>query len=108
MTTSDFDRSSRQQQVIAAVWKKMLTLETLARAPQLWVEFDSAFNTDLQIEDAIQLAYFAQGLDPEQIRSHHFDPSLTRDWTTSQGAQVLLPKTDEIRAYILDLVSPPG
>ena len=108
VTTSDFDRSSRQQQVIMAVWKKMLTLETLARAPQLWSEFDSAFNTDLQMDDAIQLAYFAQSLDPEQIQSQHLDFSLTRDWTTAQGAQVLLPKTDEIRAYILELVAPPG
>jgi hypothetical protein len=54
---------------------------------------------------AIQFAYFVQGLDPEHVRSVSPDYELTRGWTTSEGAQVLLPETEAIQQAILDLVS---
>jgi LCP family protein required for cell wall assembly len=105
VTSDDFDRSTRQQQVLFALWKKALTLETLARAPQLWAQFDEAFDTDLGMTEAIQLAYFVQGLDPNSVQTKHLDYKLTRAWTTSDGAQVLLPQTEAIQQEILNLLS---
>lgn len=105
MTSNDFARSARQQQVLFALWDKVLTVETLARASQLWEEFDESFDTDLSLKEAIQLAYFARSLQPDQIDSAHFDPRLARAWITPQGAQVLLPQTEEIRQEVLALVA---
>jgi LCP family protein required for cell wall assembly len=104
VTTGDFDRSARQQQVLFALWKKALTLETLARAPQLWAQFDQSFDTDLAMVEAIQLAYFAQSLDPDSVQTQHFDYRLGRAWTTPDGAQVLLPQTEAIQQAVLDLL----
>jgi LCP family protein required for cell wall assembly len=106
VTTSDFDRAARQQQVLLALGQKTLTFEALARAPQLWAEFNGAFQTDLTMTEAIQLAYFVQGIGVDQVHSMHLDYRMTRDWTTPEGAQVLLPQTEDIRRAILDLVSP--
>jgi LCP family protein required for cell wall assembly len=106
MSTNDFDRSARQQQVLFAIWNRALDLETLTRAPQLWTEFNSAFSTDLTMTEAIQLAYFVQKLDPEQVRAAHVEYALVREWTTPEGAQVLLPQTEGIRQAVLDLVAP--
>ena len=106
VTSSDFDRSTRQEQVLFAVWGKALTLDALARAPQLWTEFNDAIETDLSITNAVQLAYFIQGLDPDEVRNEHIDYRLARSWTTAQGAEVLLPQVEDIRRVTLDLVAP--
>ncbi len=105
VSTNDFDRNSRQQQVLFAVWKKALTVETLAQAPQLWAEFSTSFETDLAMTEAIQLATFVHGLAPAQVKSQSLDYHFVREWTTPDGAQVLLPQTQEIRHAALVLVS---
>jgi LCP family protein required for cell wall assembly len=105
VTSDDFDRSYRQQQVLFALWNKMLTLETLKRAPQLWTEFNESFQTDLGMAEAAQLAYFVQGLDPGSVKTKRLDYKLARAWTTSDGAQVLLPQTEAIQQAVLDLLS---
>jgi LCP family protein required for cell wall assembly len=107
VTSNDFDRSTRQQQVLFALWEKTLTLETLKRAPQLWAKFNEAFKTDLGMAEGIQLAYFVQGLDPDSVETRHLDYKLARAWTTPDGAQVLLPQTDAIQQAVLDLLSIP-
>jgi LCP family protein required for cell wall assembly len=103
ITTNDFDRSARQQQVLFALWQKALTLENIGRAPKLWTEFRGYFETDLNVAEAVSLAYFLHELEPDEVRTKHLNFRLTRSWTTTQGAQVLLPRTKEIQAVVLDL-----
>ena len=108
ITTDDFDRSRRQQQVLLALWRKMFTLETLLQAPTLWAEFNDSFETDLTMVEAVQLAYVAWGIGPESVRTKSLDYRTARPWRTPRGAQVLLPQAEEIDKIILDLLSPPA
>lgn len=103
-TTSDFDRSHRQQLVLKALWKKALTPETIARAPQLWEAFRGTFETDIALNDAVELAKTFQGIDPEGIKSVNLGFDTAHSWTTPQGAQVLLPDTPAIQQIILQLL----
>jgi len=103
-TTSDFDRSHRQQLVLKALWKKALTPETIARAPRLWEAFQGTFETDIGLNDALALAKTFQDLDPESVRSVNLGFDTAHPWTTPQGAQVLLPDTPAIQQIILELV----
>jgi LCP family protein required for cell wall assembly len=107
MTTSDFDRSRRQRQVLVALWEQAFTLETLAQAPQLWATFGDAFETDLTVAQAVQLAHLVYGIEPSSVHSKSLDSATVRPWTTPQGEQVLLPQTDAIRQLLLDLLSLP-
>jgi LCP family protein required for cell wall assembly len=107
MTTSDFDRSRRQRQVLVALWEQAFTLETLTQAPQLWATFGDAFETDLTVAEAIQLAHLVHGVEPSSVRSKSLDSATVKPWTTPQGEQVLLPQTDAIRQVLLDLLSLP-
>lgn len=104
MLTSDFDRSRRQQQVIKALWKQAFTVRNLGRAPALWKALDGAFETDLKLVDVLWLASRLQGIDPDDIQSKNLGFDTTRPWTTSQGAQVLLPQTEAIQQIIIDLI----
>jgi LCP family protein required for cell wall assembly len=108
MTTDDFDRSRRQQQVLLALWRKVFTWDTLIQAPTLWAEFNDSFETDLTMVDAVQLAYVAWGIGPDNVRTRNLDYRVARPWRTPRGAQVLLPQTKEIDQIILDLLSPPA
>ncbi|MBN1579640.1 MAG: LCP family protein, partial [Anaerolineae bacterium] len=104
MLTSDFDRSRRQQQVLKALWQQAFTLRNLKRAPALWRALDGAFETDITMVDAIWLASVFQGVDPGDVQSKSLGFDTARPWTTSQGAQVLLPQTEAIQQVIVDLV----
>jgi LCP family protein required for cell wall assembly len=107
MTTSDFSRSARQQQVLLAIWKKALTLDTLKRVPKLWQEFQDSVDTDLSTKELLQLLYFAHELEPEQVRRAQLGENAVYGWTTPGGAQVLLPRTEAAQQIVIDLVSTP-
>jgi LCP family protein required for cell wall assembly len=105
-TTSDFDRSRRQQKVLMALWKQAFTLETLGEAPYLWATFSGVFETDLTKAEAVRLAHLVYGVEPHNVRSARLDAATVTPWTTPQGAQVLLPQTDAIHRVIVELLSP--
>jgi len=105
ITTSDFDRSHRQQQVLLALWRTALKPENLIKAPRLWAEFKDSFETDMSMIQAVQLAYVCYGIGLENAHSRHLGYDTTRPWTTPQGAQVLLPRPEAIEQIISDMVS---
>jgi hypothetical protein len=78
----------------------------LLQAPTLWAEFKDSFETDLTMVEAVQLAYVAWGIGPENVRTRSLDYRTARPWRTPRGAQVLLPQTEQIDQIILDLLSP--
>jgi LCP family protein required for cell wall assembly len=106
MTTNDFDRSRRQQQVMMALWKKALTPKTLIRAPKLWDKFEDSFDTDLTMLEAVRLAYTLQNIGQENVRTRHLDFTTATPWSTPGGSEVLLPQKDAIQRIILELLSP--
>jgi anionic cell wall polymer biosynthesis LytR-Cps2A-Psr (LCP) family protein len=104
MTTSDFDRSERQQEVLMALWRQAFTMETLVKAPQLWGEFSDSLETDLTMVQAVQLAYYVHGIGLENVRAQSLNVTTARPWTTPGGAQVLLPDAQAIHEIVMDLL----
>jgi len=79
-TTSDFDRASRQQQVIMAIREKTLAGDALSSPRTIKKLYDSIsknMNTDLSLRELIALASFAKGFDTSNVLSKviHDDPS---------------------------------
>ncbi len=107
MTTSDFDRSRRQRQVLLALWQQAFTVEVLDQLPELWAAFNESFATDLGVGEGIQLAQAVAGLDVQNVRSGNLNAAVEQ-WTTPEGTWVLLPHPDDIRQAILDLLSWPA
>jgi LCP family protein required for cell wall assembly len=97
----DFDRGRRQQEVILAVRDQIVKLNQLprliARAPVLMETLDEAVQTDLGLEQAIQLAQLAVEIDPDQIVTALIDHNYTSAWETPDGAQVLIVNRDSMR-----------
>jgi len=105
-STNDFDRSRRQRKVLMALWDQTLTLNIIPRLPELWWTMANGFQTDLSLDQVINLAYVGVQLEPQRILSRAIGASHVQGWMTPQGAAVLLPQQDKIRTFLENYYTP--
>ncbi|MCK4472868.1 MAG: LCP family protein, partial [Anaerolineae bacterium] len=109
---SDFDRLQRQQQVIMAVRDKVLRFELLPqllpKLPELLKTVGDAVQTDLQLDEMLNLVQLAGQIGDEHVKTAVIDSSMTVPTTTPNGAQVLIPIRDEMRAVVDEIFAAPG
>ncbi|MGA9534245.1 MAG: LCP family protein [Anaerolineales bacterium] len=101
--SSDFDRLRRQQEVITAIFQKVLTLNGLSRVPELYRQFNSMVETDIGLQQAIRLLPLASHLanNRQELRRITIDRSMATGWRVPySGAAVLLPQWDTIEATL--------
>jgi len=106
-STSDFDRSYRQQQIILAVRDQALRLNLIPRVPELMVTLADIVQTDLQPGNIITLARLAGEIERENLKSVVIDHTMTVEHVTPSGAQVLLPIREKIRPVVEELFTSP-
>ena len=109
---SDFDRLRRQQQVIIAVRDKVLRFkllpQLLPKLPELLKTVGDAVQTDLQLDEMLNLAQLVGQISDEHVKTAVIDSSMTVPTTTPNGAQVLIPIPDEIRAVVDEIFAAPA
>jgi hypothetical protein len=106
-STSDFDRSHRQMQIILAVRAQALRLNLIPRVPELMVTLADTVQTDLQPGNIITLARWGSEIERENIKSMVIDPNMTVEHITPNGAWVLLPVREKIRPVVEELFTSP-
>ena len=106
LSTSDFDRSRRQQKVLRGLWDKALQVDILPKVPELWHMLGSVVQTDLNLTDVLSLVYIAVQLEPQNIKGRFIGRDQVQGWVTPQGAQVLLPKPVEMQAALVEFFAP--
>jgi polyisoprenyl-teichoic acid--peptidoglycan teichoic acid transferase len=100
-TTSDFSRNQRQQEIIRAIFDKMLTLENLPKVKEFYDIYDQAVTTDIGMGDVLQLLPTAvRLLDRSNINQYYIGPRQVYNWITPEGAMVLIPDADAVRKII--------
>jgi LCP family protein required for cell wall assembly len=104
---SDFDRARRQQRVLIAIREKALAIGAVPKIPDLWSTMADTVQTDLQLVDILELAKLADQVTSEDIQSAVIDHTMTVDYKTENGAQVLLPVREKIRPVIDSMFSSP-
>jgi LCP family protein required for cell wall assembly len=107
LSTSDFDRSRRQQKVIRGVWEQALRLDILPKIPELWQTLSDAFQTDLSLDQVLTLAYLGTQMEPQNIHGHFIDRTMVTGWRTPKGASVMLPNHEKIRQVVAQFLAPP-
>lgn len=105
-STNDFDRGRRQRKVLLALWDQSLTLNIIPKLPELWWSMANSFQTDLSLDQVINLAYLGVRLEPQRILSRAIGPQQVQSWVTPQGAAVLLPRHQEIRVMLESFYAP--
>ncbi|HCB49389.1 MAG TPA: hypothetical protein DEP47_07680 [Chloroflexi bacterium] len=108
----DVDRAGRQQEVILAVRDKILRLDMvpqlLTRSPELWRIFQRNVETDLTLNEVIQLGLLAQDIPRENIRNEVLDYDYVYNEVAPNGQAVLIPVRENIRDLRDQLFAPPA
>lgn len=98
----DFDRASRQQQVVFGILDRIVGFDMLptliAKAPILYAELSAGVNTNLSLEQAVQLAWLVYQIPRENFKQGIISPPDQVLLVTSpEGDEVLKPIADQIR-----------
>jgi len=104
-TTSDFDRTRRQQEVIQAIGERLLSMNALNSADELYDIYYKYVTSDLKWIDVAPLVPLAAQVgDPDDIQRYTIGRGHVIPWTTPGGAQVLLPQESAIRSVLRQAV----
>ncbi len=106
-TTSDFDRSRRQQHVLNALWSKIKEQGLISKLPDIWNDLLSTVQTDLSLNDVLYLANLGQSIDRSRIRSSFLDGSYAHHFTSVEGASVFSYTWEEISTTVQTALNPP-
>ncbi len=105
--SSDLDRILRQQRIIFAVMDRSSQLDVLAdvtNVVRLWKDYKNAIDTDIGDFQIAGFARLVASIDPDRLAFLSLGPATT-PYTTSQGAEVLLPSQEGIRQIVAAFVS---
>lgn len=104
---NDFQRALRQQLVMYAVRDRILSPNALTQlviqAPSVWAALSDGVYTGLSLEQMIQLALYLKDIRPENIRTGVINEMYTMNWTTPQGAAVLVPDRARLGQLMTDV-----
>lgn len=91
MTTTDFDRGRRQQQLLQGMLDQSIDLGLVAKVPELWATFSDVVKTDMDIGRILQLAAMAPDIRNNGIQ-HLYLAGKLQAWSVPEsGASVQLP-----------------
>ncbi len=107
-STSDIDRGRRQQEVLQAIFDKLIGLDGLARAPELYDIYQQNVTTNLNFSILSNLLPIASHLASAQdVGRFSIGDDQVYNWTNSNGAMVLVPIYDSIMPIMRQVVSEP-
>ncbi len=101
--SSDFDRARRQQAVLAALARRLLSPGGWLRWPAVYKQVSDALDTNLTDRDWLLLAAVLYRVGPDGIEYRAIDDEMVAPWTTADGGAVLLPRWESINPLIQEL-----
>ncbi|MEX1071252.1 MAG: LCP family protein, partial [Anaerolineales bacterium] len=107
-TSSDFERTRRQQEVLVGIFFRLLSLDAITRAPELYEQYKQTVVTDLGIGDILPWLPLAATVNGNgQIHRYAIGAGQVDSFTTSSGGAVLLPKRDDVKTIMKQALSSP-
>ena len=90
LSTSDFDRGRRQQQLLRGLLNQGVDVGLLSQFPSLWDAYKTNVETDMDIGRMLQLASLAPAIRQNGVQNLYLVRGIV-PWETGSGAQVHLP-----------------
>ncbi len=99
--SNDFERSKRSQEIIRAFFYKLVSLNAVAKAPEIFNQFQENIETNLRISDILPLLPLANQITKDgNFRQYAINPEHVSVWIPPSGAYLLLPKEDRIQILL--------
>ncbi len=106
--SSDLARARRQQQVIAAIMDKALSMDIpLANLSKVLRTLGDSMDTDLTLSEIEALARLAREIRRESLRAGVIDETMTRGTKTPEGWDVLIGDPEKISQLAKELFPEP-
>lgn len=100
-TTSDIARNRRQQEVLQAIFEKLISMDALRRAPEFYEKYHNSLQTDLALLDVLRWLPFAVKIaETRDIHQYFLTYHHVYDMITPEGAMVLAPQPDAMMQVI--------
>jgi polyisoprenyl-teichoic acid--peptidoglycan teichoic acid transferase len=100
-TTNDIARNRRQQEVLMAIFEKMLSIDAIRRAPEFYNLYKDSVTTDIGLLDVLKwLPFAAKIAQTRQFHQYYLTYKQVNDWITPEGAMVLLPNQQAVMQII--------
>jgi len=100
-TTNDIARNRRQQEVLQAIFDKLISLNALRRAPEFYELYKGSVTTDITLVDVLKwLPFAAKIAETRNIRQYFLTYNHVYDWITPEGAMVLVPQQGAVMQVI--------
>jgi LCP family protein required for cell wall assembly len=107
-SSSDLDRGRRQQEVLEAAFKRVISLDGLRRAPELYDIYKDSVSTNVSFEMAARFIPLAAHLaDEPEIGNYSIGRGQVYDWVNYSGAMVLVPMREPIMEVMREVISEP-
>ena len=103
-TSSDLDRLRREQEVVHALVKKIVSFQTIEQLADIKAELNENVETNMSIEQGIKLIPFGASVLNHSDRIHKIaigEEQATPSWSWN-GMWILLPDTNAIRSLMQD------
>lgn len=105
-STNDIDRARRSQEVIEAIFNRLMSLDVILKAPSLYDAYVTYVDTDIKLADVVPLLPLASKIhENKDIRNYVIGYNQAYDWITTGGAQVLVPDIGLIQALIVEALA---
>lgn len=104
--SSDFDRADRQQQIVMALARRLLSPEAWPDALRVYRAVMENVDSEMTARDLLLAAVVLYRVGPEGIDHCVIDREMTTPWTTPSGGSVLQPRWDRIRPQVEEMFAP--
>jgi LCP family protein required for cell wall assembly len=100
-TTNDIARNRRQQEVLQAIFEKLLSMNAIKRAPEFYSVYRQGVKTDIGLVDVLAwLPLVAKIAETRDIHQYALTYNHVYDWITPGGAMVLVPNPEAVMRVI--------
>ena len=107
-STDDIDRNRRAQEVLVALFQKLMSLNAVTRVPDLYNLYRKNVETNIGMDMVLNLVSLAPTFlaDTSRIRRFAITYKEVSDYITPTGGMVLMPNQDAIRALLYKAMTP--
>jgi LCP family protein required for cell wall assembly len=107
-TSSDLDRGRRQQEVMDAVFDKLMSMDSLAHANELYDVYKNDVTTNLDFQTLSSFIPVAYSVATSyKIQYQTIGAGLVYDWINTSGAMVLIPNRPAVVEVMQHVISEP-
>jgi len=102
-STSDIDRGRRSQEVIKAIFNRLMSFDVILRAPELYNSYTKYVQTDITLKTVTSMLSLASKIKENgDIRNYVIGYDQAYAWMTPNGAQVLVPDNEAIQDVMIE------